>query len=251
MLRYYLLIFAIIISNANGVVLSPLVEEICSKQITPKNSIKNFTTTNSTDNIIGVEVVLKRVIKRENNKEVREDVKGALDWYPKQFILRPKTSKNFRVQLNMDTMPDKEYTYRVIVKEHPLNFTKKTQEDIESNKVKTSLRMVFNYEGFLFVRKCNYRYNLEIKKFFFDKQNGTFKLDIQNSGKKSVVPSIKSLNFIVKTANKEFNLQGTFIKTKRIYPDTLNTFEFKLKQEDDILHINNSNIISVDLIKKD
>ena len=228
-----LLLLLFFVMNSYAVSFHPLISDICSNNSSIKDTFKSYTAVNAANYPIGVEIILKRVQKYdEQNKEIREDVSNKIQWYPKQFIMQPKTQKNFRIQINMIDIPKKEYAYRLIVKEVPLKFKKYTnnENDSKMDTIKSSLKMIFTYEGFLFVKKCSYKPKLKVTYFKFNKQNNLINLEIQNIGKASTVPSSKLFDVILFINQQEFYLKGDFNKQVRLYPENKMKFKFKLSK---------------------
>ena len=231
--KNYLLLLLLFVVNAYGVSFHPLMSDICSNNLYIKDTFKSYTAVNSTDYPIGVEIILKKVQKYDNkNREIRENVSNEITWYPKQFIMKPKTQKTFRIQINMENIPKRETAYRIIVKEIPLKFKKYSNKDTvqQPDTIQSSLKMIFTYEGLLFVKKCSYKPKLKVHSFSFDKTHTLINLEIQNIGKASVVPSSKLFDVILFINQKEFYLQGTFNKQARLYPNNTMKFTFKLSK---------------------
>lgn len=243
LLPLFLLIFAV---NSYSVSFNPLVSDICSNNSYIKDKFKDYTAINASDEQIGVEITLKRVDGYDDkNNEIRNKVSSEITWYPKQFIMQAKTQKNFRVQVNMNNIPKKEHTYRIVVKEVPLNLTKNNTEESETNKAESSLKMIFSYEGLLFVKKCNYQHKLKVNYFTFNKKNNLIDLEIANTGKASIVPSFESLDIVLLVNKKEFSLKGKFKRQFRLYPDNKKKFQIKLLEPFLLDNMDNMKLILV------
>lgn len=223
----------------------PFVYDICSLDKPLRNTFKTYSVSNVEDYKTGISIDIKRVNGVDkNNIEIREDVDFEnINWYPKQFIIPAKSSKTFRVQLNILKNPLKEYSYRVIMKEIKLNYKNVNKANLPKNMIRGSVKLTFGYTGWLFIDKCLYKSKFVVNSFRLNDTKDMIYLEIQNIGKASSVLTSSRLSLVLINGNKRIPLEGNFKKDFRIFPSNIVNVEFKLLQKLDYSFDEDSNII--------
>jgi len=227
-----------------SITLVPLTKTLSDKK--DKNII--FKVTNPTSEPVAVDISVLKVISTDNNKEKREKT-DKISYYPSQFVLIPKETKNVRVKYMGSGLPDIEEVYRVIAKELDIDVTDK-KEEVSTGVLKAKIKLRFTYEGLLFVHKPTTKPILSIS--FKELQSvGTeraISVTISNSGTSSIVPNQGAYNYLVTIKGKEYLLQDEDMKNaefRRVLAGKTNTFYLK-----HIVNLPQGKIDSIRLEKK-
>ena len=227
MIKKIILLFALSLQVVFAITLVPLTETLDSKK--KKNLI--FKVSNPTAKPVAVDISVLRVLDTDNNKEQREKT-DKVSYYPSQFVLKPRETKNIRVKYMGSKLPDIEEVYRVIAKELDIDVSDK-KEKIATGGVKAEIRMRFTYEGLLLVKQPTTEVKLAIESFKELESSETERgvsIQIKNSGTASDVPHDGVYNFLVTIKGKEYLLKNKDMKDaefRRVLAGKINTFYLK------------------------
>jgi len=237
------IVLLLLLNIAYAITLTPLTETLDSK----KKKYLIFKVKNPTAEPVAVDVSVLRVLSTDNNREKREPT-DKISYYPSQFVLSPKDTKNIRIRYMGSKLPDIEEVYRVIAKELDIDVSDKKEDDSISE-VRAKIKMRFTYEGLLLVHNPTSKPELKITSFK-ELPNRELSISITNNGTASIVPMARNYNFLVTIRGKEYLLQPEDLKGaefRRALPRQTNTYYLK-----HIVNLPNGKIDSIRLerIKK-
>jgi len=204
-----------------AITLTPLYNTIDSKR-----ELKTiFTVENPTNSPVAVKVSIKKLVDTDNNNEQTVDAPN-INYYPAQFVLDAKSSKNIRITYLNKSLPKIEEVYRVLATELDINVKDREPEEIPKGIKKAEITMRFSYGGLLFVKDKNAKPDVKIDNFR-DLGNGKLEITITNRGTESFLFN-QTINKIKAIANgKEYILNEDDIKGaefRRVLPNKSNRF---------------------------
>jgi hypothetical protein len=185
-----------------------------------------FRVNNPTKEPVAVVVSVLELLDTNHNRERRVET-DKISFYPSQFVLNPKESKNIRIRYMRKSLPLKEEVFRIIAKELNIDLSDKIIQKFD-NKIKAQVKMRFSYEGLLFVKQSNFKPKLYISDI--KKRNNGLEIAVTNNGKASAIPKIELYDFIATTKDGEYKLTPQDVKGaefRRVLPYKTDTFLLK------------------------
>jgi len=187
-----------------------------------------FTVQNPSNHPVAVKVSVKRVVDTDNNKEKTIESPN-INYYPAQFVLDAKSSKNIRVTYLNRTLPKIEEVYRVLATELDINVKDREPTQVAKGEKKAELIMRFSYGGLLFVKDKNAKANVTIESFK-NLSDGAFEIVMKNSGTASFLfnHTKDNLKAIINGKEHILNEEDTEgAEFRRVLPNKSNRFILK------------------------
>ena len=223
-MRIILFMMVFMVNSLIAISLTPLYHTMDDKR-----ELKTmFTVQNSSNRPVAVKFAVLALVDTDNNRESRV-ASSKVNFYPSQFVLDAKSSKNVRVSYLGKSLPKVEEVYRVVANELNVNVADKKIIKKEDNKISGSLTMRFSYAGLLFVRDASAKAHLKVESFQ-QLSDGTVEIVIVNNGTASTLMSSKQYSLKVMVNNQLYTLDENDLKNsqfRRILPHKSNRYILK------------------------
>lgn len=136
-----LLLAAFTATPAAAFNLTPMVEDF---QPAGRETVKNFTVSNTTGQRIAVEIKMARRTMKPDGGSLLAPADKDFVVFPAQVALEPGTSQSVQVRWVGEAEPKTELAYRIVAEQLPVSL-EKTRQDV------ASVRMLIRYEGSVYV----------------------------------------------------------------------------------------------------
>ena len=184
-----------------------------------------FTVENPSNHPVAVKVSVERVTDTDNNKE-KTTKTANINYYPAQFVLDSKSSKNIRITYLNKNLPKIEEVYRVLATELDVNVRDREPTKVAKGEKRAEVIMRFSYGGFLFVKDKSAKPNIKIESFQ-NLSDGALEIVMTNSGTASFLFNQMQHNLKAIIDGKEYILSEDDLKDaefRRVLANKSNRF---------------------------
>ncbi len=189
--RLLITLFILIPINLFSFSFSPISIDL---EIEGRNSIKYFTTRNSSEKKIAIKIEAFQRDMDLNGEDILNPAKDDFFIYPKHIILEPGESQRIRVQYRGEKNLTIEKAYRIIAEEVPVVFKKSDSTG--------GLTILYRYVASVYILPVKKTTNIEIvKKSIYENR---LDITLENSGTGHII--LKDLTIIIRDELSEVRI---------------------------------------------